>query len=89
MVRFPADVLISDIAMPNEDGLSLIRRVRGMSGIGQIPAIALTALAHDTDRAQAMEAGFQLHLAKPVQLAALEAELVKLAARSSPRAASL
>jgi signal transduction histidine kinase/CheY-like chemotaxis protein len=89
LVHFRADVLISDIAMPVEDGLSLIRRVRRMPGVGQIPAIALTALANDTDREEAIAAGFQLHLVKPVQLAALQAELAKLAAAPSSRPAVL
>ncbi|HEY5619089.1 MAG TPA: CHASE domain-containing protein [Vicinamibacterales bacterium] len=85
LVRKPADALISDIGMPGEDGLSLIRQVRAMPGMhGRIPAIALTALAHDADRERAADAGFQMHLAKPVELATLEAELLKLLAKSPP-----
>ena len=73
------DVLISDIAMPTEDGLSLIRRVRALSGgVSRIPAIALTAFARAEDRAQALEAGYQMHLAKPVELNELEARVAEL-----------
>jgi signal transduction histidine kinase/ActR/RegA family two-component response regulator len=66
--REHVDVLLADIAMPNEDGYSLIRRVRA-SASGQtatIPAAALTSFARDEDRQQALEAGFHLHVAKPV-----------------------
>ncbi|HWT00771.1 MAG TPA: PAS domain S-box protein [Pyrinomonadaceae bacterium] len=67
------DVLVSDVGMPGEDGYSLIRRVRGMGAErgGQTPAIALTAYAGDSDRALALLAGFQLHVAKPVEPATL------------------
>lgn len=60
----PPDVLISDIRMPEEDGYSLIRSLRD-AGI-QTPAIALTAYARREDADQAREAGFQVHLAKPI-----------------------
>jgi PAS domain S-box-containing protein len=63
------DVLISDIGMPDEDGYSLIRRVRALppeQGSG-IPAVALTAFTSAEDRRRALEAGFQLHLAKPIE----------------------
>ena len=63
------DVLISDIGMPSEDGYSLIRRVRALpreSG-GRTPAIALTAYAGSEDRVRAVVAGFQHHLAKPIE----------------------
>jgi CheY-like chemotaxis protein len=74
-----ADVLISDIAMPAEDGLSLIRRVRALSGrVGRIPAIALTAFARAEDTAQALEAGYQMHIAKPVELYELETRVAEL-----------
>ena len=60
----PPDVLISDIRMPDEDGYSLIRSLR--SAGNETPAIALTALARREDADEAHAAGFQLHLAKPV-----------------------
>ena len=63
------DVLVSDIGMPGEDGYSLIKRVRslGAAGGGDIPAIALTAYARGEDRIRAVAAGFQMHIAKPVE----------------------
>jgi CheY-like chemotaxis protein/anti-sigma regulatory factor (Ser/Thr protein kinase) len=77
-----ADVLVSDIGMPGEDGFSLMRRVRSLPGIpGRIPAIALTAYARASDQAEAMEAGYQMYLAKPVELAALQAGLATLTGR--------
>jgi CheY-like chemotaxis protein len=62
------DVLLVDLAMPGEDGYSLLRRVRGRppGEGGQVPAAALTAHASTEDRARALAAGFQMHLAKPV-----------------------
>ncbi|HEU5321408.1 MAG TPA: response regulator, partial [Methylomirabilota bacterium] len=66
--RARPDVIVSDISMPDEDGYSLIRRLRALRPErgGQIPALALTAYAGREDEARALEAGFQLHLAKPV-----------------------
>ena len=63
------DVLISDIGMPGEDGYALIARVRSLSANegGRTPAIALTAYARPDDRARVLLAGFQNHLAKPVE----------------------
>ncbi len=67
------DLLISDIGMPHEDGYELIRRVRALSpeSGGSIPAIALTAYARTEDRVQALRAGYQMHITKPVDLAEL------------------
>jgi PAS domain S-box-containing protein len=63
------DVLVSDIGMPGEDGYSLIKRVRslGAASGGDIPAIALTAYARGEDRIKAVAAGFQMHVAKPIE----------------------
>jgi PAS domain S-box-containing protein len=78
------DVLLSDIGMPKEDGYSLIRRIRSLSGgASRIPAIALTAYARAEDRAQALQAGYQLHLAKPVEPAKLIAMVASLVRQSS------
>ncbi|BDA71031.1 Signal Transduction Histidine Kinase (STHK) with CheB and CheR activity [Calothrix sp. PCC 7716] len=62
------DVLLSDISMPGEDGYTFIRRVRQLGAElgGEIPAAALTANARSEDTAAALEAGFQMHLTKPV-----------------------
>jgi signal transduction histidine kinase/ActR/RegA family two-component response regulator len=67
------DLIVSDIAMPEEDGYSLMRRVRAMEPEegGRIPAIALTAYSRNKDRAQAIAAGFQMHMPKPVNAAEL------------------
>jgi CheY-like chemotaxis protein len=74
-----ADVLVSDIAMPKVDGYALIRQVRelGAERGGDIPALALTAYARDSDRTLALEAGFQVHLPKPYD----PDELVRVVAR--------
>jgi signal transduction histidine kinase/DNA-binding response OmpR family regulator len=63
------DLLVSDIGMPNEDGYSLIRKLRQLKSkrAKKIPAVALTAYATDEDRLQALSAGFQIHIAKPIE----------------------
>jgi CheY-like chemotaxis protein len=67
--QFHPDVLISDIGMPRMDGYMLMRQVRARSPEqgGRIPAIALTAYAGEFDQQQALSAGFQRHIAKPVE----------------------
>jgi signal transduction histidine kinase/CheY-like chemotaxis protein len=76
------DVLVSDIGMPGEDGFTLIRRIRLMTGASaQVPAIALTAYARIEDRVKAIHAGFQLHLSKPVEPIELVAMVQSLAKR--------
>ena len=77
--RLQPDILLSDIAMPGEDGLSLIRRVRLLppGGGGLIPAAALSAYAGAGDRRSALLAGFQHHIAKPVDPAHLLAVIAK------------
>lgn len=64
-----ADVLVSDIGMPHTDGYMLVRQVRSLAPEhgGRIPAIALTAYAGESDRQQALTAGFQRHVPKPVE----------------------
>ncbi|MFN2425660.1 MAG: CheR family methyltransferase [Candidatus Binatia bacterium] len=73
--EFRPQVILSDIAMPGEDGYSFIRRVRSLGSEqgGRVPAAALTALASIEDRQQALEAGFQMHVPKPVDAARLAA----------------
>ncbi|HEY9750483.1 MAG TPA: ATP-binding protein, partial [Allocoleopsis sp.] len=75
------DALLADIGMPDEDGLSLIQQVRALDAVvgGQIPAAAVTAYVSDREQRQAIEAGFQRHMAKPIdstQLILLVANLV-------------
>jgi CheY-like chemotaxis protein len=67
------DLIISDIGMPDEDGYSLLRRVRALPKErgGQLPAIALTAFTGERDKAMAHAAGFHAHLGKPVRLGEL------------------
>jgi CheY-like chemotaxis protein len=63
------DVLLADLAMPDEDGYSLIRRIRASSTrrLASIPAAAVTAHAGDHERQKALEAGFQVHVTKPIE----------------------
>jgi signal transduction histidine kinase/CheY-like chemotaxis protein len=78
--REQIDVLLADIAMPGEDGYSFIRRVRALgNGAAAVPAAALTALAREEDRRRALSAGFQLHLAKPLDGESLIAAVSRLA----------
>jgi signal transduction histidine kinase/ActR/RegA family two-component response regulator len=67
--KFKPDVFVSDIGMPEEDGLSLISRIRALpkNEGGQTPAIALTAYGRDDDRQRVLRSGFQAYLAKPVE----------------------
>ncbi|HEY5948729.1 MAG TPA: response regulator, partial [Kofleriaceae bacterium] len=83
----PPQVLISDIGMPDEDGMSLLRRVRALPPErgGDVPAIALTAYARPEDVRAAIDAGFQLHLVKPVEVLAL---IDAVRAWSTPRFAA-
>jgi CheY-like chemotaxis protein len=69
----PPDVLISDIGMPEMDGYDLIRQVRRLApdAGGRVPAIALTAFAHGSDHREALRAGYDRHLAKPVDAVTL------------------
>jgi signal transduction histidine kinase/ActR/RegA family two-component response regulator len=77
------DVIVSDIAMPGEDGFWFIEHVRTLGGErGRTPAIALSALARREDRARAIDAGFQRHVAKPVELGELLSHLAALVTES-------
>jgi CheY-like chemotaxis protein len=77
-------VLVSDIEMPEEDGYSLIRKVRALAPEqgGCTPALALTAYARAEDRSRALQAGFQMYLAKPVEPEELIAAVATLATKS-------
>jgi CheY-like chemotaxis protein len=77
------DVLVSDIGMPGEDGYELIRKVRTLSAErgGRTPALALTAYAREEDRERALSAGYQAHVAKPVEPTELAAAVANLAGR--------
>jgi CheY-like chemotaxis protein len=81
------DAVVSDIGMPEEDGYSLIRRVRGLPAQGRgVGAVALTGCARPQDQSRAIEAGFNLHLTKPVEANDLIRAVATVAAR--PRAAA-
>lgn len=76
------DLLVSDIGMPNEDGYSLIRKVRKLKSEGaRIPAVALTAYATDEDRLEALSAGFQIHVSKPIEPETFVTSLVSVLGR--------
>ena len=81
--RHRPDVLVSDIAMPDEDGYGLIEKVRSLDNgeNASIPAVAITAYAKDEDREKALSSGFQIYLAKPVELT----ELISVVARAARR----
>jgi PAS domain S-box-containing protein len=79
------DVLVCDIGMQEEDGYSLIRRLRATEKKeeGVLPAVALSAYARSEDRTKAIRSGFQIHLAKPVEPAELLAVISSLARRAA------
>ncbi|WP_096607506.1 response regulator [Calothrix sp. NIES-2100] len=78
------DILISDIAMPEMDGYSLIRNIRegSISEQREIPAIALTALSSDESRSMALDSGFQSYVNKPVEPTVLLGEIKRLISKS-------
>ena len=79
------DVLVSDIAMPEDDGYDLIRNVRALDAErgGRIPALALTGYARIEDRAAAVSAGYQQHAAKPIEPAGLAMAVATLIGRQA------
>jgi CheY-like chemotaxis protein len=80
------DVLVSDVALPEQDGYELMRAVRGWEDATRstrpIPALALTAFSGHAAKRNAKAAGFQMHLAKPVEPTDLIATLARLTGRS-------
>jgi PAS domain S-box-containing protein len=80
LTKHKVDILVSDISMPTEDGYTLLRQVRLLPADqgGAIPAISLTANSLDEDRDQALAAGFQLHICKPIEPNYLVALITKL-----------
>jgi PAS domain S-box-containing protein len=77
------DLLVSDIGLPEEDGYTLIRKIRALEEGqgGKIPAIALTAYARSEDRVRALSSGYQLHVQKPVELEELAFAIASLSGR--------
>ncbi len=79
------DLLLSDIGMPAADGYMLLREVRAFEareGRPRLPVVALTAYARPEDQAQALSAGFHLHLPKPIEPTELIAALASLIGRA-------
>ena len=85
LVEWRPHVILSDIAMPDEDGYSFIGRVRSLAhdAGGNTPAAALTAYARDEDRRQALAAGYQMHIAKPIAANQLVMMIARLAGREN------
>jgi CheY-like chemotaxis protein len=83
LAEWKPDVILSDIAMPDEDGYSFIGKVRSLPRDkgGETPAAALTAYARDVDRRQALAAGYQMHIAKPIGASQLVHMVARLAGR--------
>lgn len=79
--QHPQDLLVSDIGLPDQDGYSLLAELRQLDDpkLAHTPAIALTAFARSQDRARALRAGFQAHLAKPIDPAELLATVTSFA----------
>jgi two-component system, chemotaxis family, CheB/CheR fusion protein len=77
------EVIVSDIGMPDEDGYNLMRKIRALDpdGVDPIPAVALTGYAGAEDESKARSAGYQVHIAKPVELRELVATIAKLSNR--------
>jgi signal transduction histidine kinase/ActR/RegA family two-component response regulator len=85
LVEWRPHVILSDIAMPDEDGYSFINRVRALPQDegGNTPAAALTAYAREEDRKQVLAAGYQMHIAKPIGAGQLVHMIAKLAGREN------
>jgi len=79
--RWRPDVIVSDIEMPDMDGVELIRCLRKRKNLARIPAAALTAYTRVEDRLRSLSAGFQMHLAKPVEPRELLAVVASLTGR--------
>jgi CheY-like chemotaxis protein len=80
-------VIVCDIGMPEEDGYSLIRKIRALprEDGGVVPALALTAFARVEDRIKVLSSGFQMHVAKPVQSDELITAIANLSSPPSDR----
>jgi signal transduction histidine kinase/ActR/RegA family two-component response regulator len=79
------DVIVSDIGMPDVDGYMFIQRVRGLAGAALVPAVALTAYVRREDVERALAAGFQAHVAKPVDPVEVLKVVGQIAAAVPPR----
>jgi CheY-like chemotaxis protein len=86
---YKPDVMVCDLAMPDEDGYSLIGKIRALEegGVNQTPAVALTAYVRVEARARALSAGFNMFVPKPVQLNELVSAIANLAEPRATKAA--
>jgi CheY-like chemotaxis protein len=78
------DIIISDVGLPGEDGYALLQQIRSIErdqGGPRVPALALTAFARPEDRQRAIAAGFDVHMAKPVDPDRLMEQITRLAGR--------
>jgi CheY-like chemotaxis protein len=73
---------VCDVHMPEVDGYTFVRRLRDQVGAAKVPVLALTAAATSTDRVRALSAGFQMHVAKPVEPEELAVMVASLARAS-------
>ena len=83
LAQSPFDVVVSDIGMPGQDGYDLVRQLRSLPGrVASTPVIAVTAFARAEDRKRALGAGFQRHIAKPIDAAELVAAVATMSGRT-------
>ena len=83
LAKAQPDVLVSDLGMPDQDGLDLIRQLRERHDAEDLPAVALTALVQKDTAQLALSAGYQVHLPKPIEPHELTSVIARLAGRSS------
>jgi len=85
LARQTPDVLISDIGMPEMDGYELLAKIRSEypSNLRAIPAVALTAFATEQARERSFEAGYQVHLVKPVTISELVRTVASIVKRTA------
>src|SRR5207244_12312245 len=86
LARQTPDVLISDIGMPEMDGYELLEKIRSEypPNMRPIPAVALTAFATEQERERSFEAGYQVHLVKPVTISELVRTVASIAKNCTP-----
>jgi CheY-like chemotaxis protein len=86
--RTPPDVIVSDLAMPEMDGIEFIQRVRGLPSLRLVPAIALTGSGMERDVQRALGFGFTTHMTKPIEPGELVEQIEKLTSGCLQRKAS-
>ncbi len=87
LLTWTPDVLLLDIAMPDMDGVELLATVRGLARLRDVPAVAVTALAYESDRARCIEAGFVEHVSKPYEAEMLLDLIAALGSKKASTAA--